>query len=577
MNNTIYIADDSPTILSYFENLLGAGDQDFNFFTQKSEEPGSYDIHYFEDGDLLLKHFEKWYSKGNKVPLCILDMRMIRMDGMTTAREIRKIDKNVHIIIVTAFSDISIDEIKNQLQRDIYYVKKPFNEEEILVLVKSLVKNWNTKYELQELKNTFSDQIKDLKKTVKKQEDIIKSNNELLENLQSEREDLLSKISEIDEKYLDPKKLKTAFLLNMSHEIRTPMNAIVGFSDLLGDPDLTDDQREEFIELITNSGSDLLNLVDDIIDISRIDSGSFTLSKEKVDLKKLLDEIQRQYSDLLFRKKMTRIEITLINELDVKNSRILTNEFRLNQIFTKLINNSLKFTKEGAIEFGVKRQDKDNLLFFVKDNGLGFSESKQSQIFDLFSEFDDSYTKKYGGARTGLYLSKKLAECLGGKMWIESNLGEGSVFFFTLPHETVAIESVATTLLTKKDYKFNWESKTVLIAEDVEFNYLYLEEILQRTGAKILWAKNGQEALYFFEKNEKIDLVLMDLQMPIMNGFEATSEIKRLYPEVPVVVQTAYTIDEEREKSIQAGCDDFLSKPIKPSDLYDTISKYLET
>lgn len=161
-------------------------------------------------------------------------------------------------------------------------------------------------------------------------------------------------------------------------------------------------------------------------------------------------------------------------------------------------------------------------------------------------------------------------------MWIESKLGEGSTFFFTLPHEKVDQEFVQTTLKTKKDHRFNWEGKTVLIAEDVEFNYLYLEEIMQRTNAKVLWAKNGQEALYFFEKNEKIDLVLMDLQMPVMNGFEATAEIKKLYPEIPVIVQTAYTIDEEREKSFQAGCDDFLTKPIKPNDLYNTISKYLD-
>lgn len=576
MNNTIFIADDSPTILTYFENLLGAGDQKFNFFTQKSEEPGSYDIHTFEDGDLLLKYFEKWYSQGNKVPVCILDMRMIRMDGITTAHAIRKIDKNVQIIIVTAFSDITIEEIKNQLQSDIYYVKKPFNEEEILVLVQSLIKNWNAKYELLELKNTYFDQTKILKKTLKKQENVLKSNIELIEQLKIERDELLNKVKEFDENYQDPKKLKTAFLLNMSHEIRTPMNAIVGFSDLLGDPDLTADQREEFIELITNSGNDLLNLVDDIIDISRIDSGSFTLSKERVDLKKLLKDIRKQFSDLLIDRKILGVELTVIDELDIKNSNILTNKFRLSQIFTKLINNSLKFTKEGVIEFGVKRYNKDNLLLFVKDNGLGISEIKKSQIFDLFSEFDDSYTKKYGGARTGLYLSKKLTECLGGKMWIESKLGEGSTFFFTLPHEKVDQEFVQTTLKTKKDHKFNWEGKTVLIAEDVEFNYLYLEEIMQRTNAKILWAKNGQEALYFFEKNEKIDLVLMDLQMPVMNGFEATTEIKKLYPEIPIIVQTAYTIDEEREKSFQAGCDDFLTKPIKPNDLYNTISKYLD-
>ncbi|MFC2086223.1 response regulator [Bacteroidota bacterium] len=577
MNNTIFIADDSPTIISYFESLLGAGDQNLNFFAQRTEEAGSYDIHSFEDGDLLLKHFKNWYSQGNKVPLCILDMRMIRMDGITTAREIRKIDENVQIIVVTAFSDISIEEIKEQLERDIYYVKKPFNEEEILVLVKSLIENWNSKSELMDFKNRFSDQIKDLKKTVKKQEKIISSNNEVLENLQSERKNLLRKINETDDKYRDPKKLKTAFLLNMSHEIRTPMNAIVGFSDLLGDPDLTDDQREEFIELITNSGNDLLNLVDDIVDISRIDSGSFTLSKENVDLIKLLDELQSRYSKLLIEKKITGIDINVINELGDKNSKILANAFRLNQIFTKLINNSLKFTKEGAIEFGVKRHDTDTLLFFVSDNGLGISESKQSQIFDLFSEFDDSYTKKYGGARTGLYLSKKLAELLGGKMWIESKLGEGSTFFFTLPHKKVAIEPVSRTPEAKKIDKFDWGDKTVLITEDVEFNYLYLEEIIQKTNAKILWAKNGQEALYFFEKAEKIDLVLMDLQMPVMNGFEATSEIKRLYPEVPVVVQTAYTIDEEREKSFQAGCDAFLTKPIKPGDLFNTISKYLNS
>ncbi len=207
MNNTIFIADDSPTILSYFENLLGNGDKEFDFFTQKTQEHVAYNIHTFEDGDLLLKKFEKWYTQGKKVPLCILDMRMMRMDGLTTAKEIRKIDGNVQIIIVTAYSDISMEEIKSQLVRDIYYVKKPFNEEEIIVLVESLIKNWNIKDEIKELKNNYSDQIKELKNTVKKQDVIIKSNAELLERLQKEREDMLSKIEVINKRAEDPKKL----------------------------------------------------------------------------------------------------------------------------------------------------------------------------------------------------------------------------------------------------------------------------------------------------------------------------------------------------------------------------------
>ncbi|NOZ47238.1 MAG: response regulator [Chlorobi bacterium] len=576
MNKTIFIADDSPTILSYFLNLLGSDSVDLNFFNSSENEDENFDIHIFEDGDLLLKAFIEWYKKGNKIPLCILDMRMVRMDGFTTAKEIRKIDENVQIIIVTAFSDISIEEIKKEFKKDIYFIKKPFNEEEITVLVPSLIKNWNSKQKTSNLKSDYSGMVAKLNKTLKIKETELKTKNELIKKLQKENTTLKEELKELYEKAEDPKKLKTSFLLNMSHEIRTPMNAIVGFSDLLGDPDLTDDQKEEFIELINNSGNDLLNLVDDIIDISRIDSNSFIINKEQVDLIEILDELKREFDYLIKSKKLKELEIIAVNDLDIRNSKVISNHFRVKQVFTKLINNSLKYTKTGLIEFGIKRKDEDNILCYVKDNGIGLSEDKQAKIFDLFSEYDNSYTKKYGGARTGLHLAKSLVQLLGGNIWIDSTLGEGSIIKFTLPHEKAVLTPQKKKLIDQKDQKIDWSNRTFIIAEDVEFNYLYLSEILQKTNAQILWAKNGQEALYLFEKNKKIDCVLMDIQMPVMNGFEATTEIKRKYPDVPVIIQTAYTIDEEREKSVLAGSDDFLSKPIKPSSLYHSISKLLK-
>jgi CheY-like chemotaxis protein/nitrogen-specific signal transduction histidine kinase len=372
-------------------------------------------------------------------------------------------------------------------------------------------------------------------------------------------------------------RLKSTFLATMSHELRTPLNAVIGFSELIGE-DLPMDNVLEFAKIIKNSGEHLLEMIEDIFDITVLESGQLKEKKEQFLLTPLLNEIYEMIASE--QQKMGKDDITILfNQLMYDNDLMVFNDPRkLKQVFMNLLKNALKFTHEGFVEFGYRQIPHPTvplLEFYVKDTGIGIPTESQEIIFEIFRQGDDSHTRIYGGTGIGLSMAKKLTEHLGGKIRVKSKVGEGSTFYFTLPYlETSGDEPVIAEKTIAKPSQ-NLAGKTILVAEDEDSNYELLEVLLTHEFAKVIRACDGIEALQTCKSDNHIDLILMDLKMPRMTGFEATIEIKKLFPRIPIIAQTAYAMPGDNQKAIEAGCNDYISKPIKKQVLLEKIAKYL--
>lgn len=376
-------------------------------------------------------------------------------------------------------------------------------------------------------------------------------------------------------------KLKSSFLSNMSHEIRTPMNAIVGFSQLLTTPDLQDAKKKIYTDQININAEQLLKLIEDIIEVSKIEAGKIKINKSACYINHMLDEIYTSFQTHKARLGKNHIDLILNKEIEDENFYISTDHYRINQIITNLLGNAVKFTEKGFVEFGytVKKQNKNKVLeFYVKDSGLGINQEKIGYVFDRFSKIPASKSKLYGGTGIGLSISKSLTELLGGNISVSSEENAGTIFYFTIPYETEKCENIPHSDKIKTGYieqSFNWSDYTILIAEDEEMNYLYLQEVLNKTKANVIWTKNGSDALDEVVINKNISIILMDVKMPLMDGYEATKKIKKIRPEVPIIIQTAYAMKSEREKGFEAGCNEYLEKPVLKEQLLNVIDKYL--
>ncbi len=390
----------------------------------------------------------------------------------------------------------------------------------------------------------------------------------------TERKRKEKELVEAKNKAEESDKLKSAFLANMSHEIRTPMNSILGFSTLLTKPGVYDKHKEQYLELIINSGKSLLNLINDIIDISKIEAGQLKVKPRKITLNPLMNEVYMSHYQINDMKNKS-FELRMKKAVERDEFSIETDPFRLKQILNNLIGNAMKFTEKGYIEFGYKFNNPEQLLFYVKDTGVGMPADKLNLIFQRFGQIEQKDDKNQSGTGLGLTISKKLAELLGGQMWVESTEGEGSTFFFTLPYDADLNTGDEYGASLVEDGNDSLENKTLLVAEDEEMNIVYMKEILADTKANVLWAKNGEEAVKIAKENPSIDLILMDIKMPVMNGYEATQKIREFNKNVIIIAQTAYALTGEKEKTIEAGCNYYITKPIEIKILMNTIQGFL--
>ena len=373
-------------------------------------------------------------------------------------------------------------------------------------------------------------------------------------------------------------RLKSAFLTNMSHEIRTPMNGILGFAELLKEPHLTREEQQDFIETIQKSGDRLLNTINNIVDISKIESGLMEVDIKESNINEQIEFVYKFFKPAVESK---GLQFFFKNSLPSIEAVIMADSVKLYGILTNLVKNAIKFTNEGSIEFGydmVETQNTASLIrFFVKDTGIGISQKQKKIIFERFRQGSESLNRNYEGSGLGLSISKSYVELLDGKIWVESEEGKGSIFYFTIPYNAVSEEKSAIRKdVSEEDKEVQVKKLKILIAEDDKISNFLLTKALQKISYEILYAKTGVEAVVVCHNNPDLDLVLMDIQMPDMDGYEAIRQIRLFNLDVIIIAQTAYGFSSDKEKAINAGCNDYISKPIRKILLYELIRKYFD-
>jgi PAS domain S-box-containing protein len=387
----------------------------------------------------------------------------------------------------------------------------------------------------------------------------------------TERKQTEFELIKAKEKAEESDRLKSAFLANMSHEIRTPMNGILGFAELLKDPNLTSDDQQDFIQIIQVSGARMLNTINNIVDISKIESGLTNVDIKETNINERMEFIYKFFKPEV---EIKGLQFLFKSSLPAKEAIIKTDNEKVYGILTNLVKNAIKFTFEGSIEIGYEKKGK-YLEFFVKDTGEGIPQNQQQIIFERFRQGSDSLTRRYEGSGLGLSISKSYVEMLGGEIWVESAEGNGSTFYFTIPYNSVAEEKgVIIDAISEKEKEVEIKNLKTLIVEDDEISYSLLIRTVRKISTEVLHAITGFEAVEACRNNTDIDLVLMDIRMPKMDGLEATRQIRQFNKDVIIIAQTAYGFSSDCENALKAGCNDYISKPINKVLLYELIKKH---
>lgn len=376
------------------------------------------------------------------------------------------------------------------------------------------------------------------------------------------------KLKEAISKAQESERLKSAFLANLSHEIRTPMNGITGFIDLLESDDIPDKQKKHYHDTIRASSHKLLGIVSDIMDISKIEAGQLEIFQSAVNLEKLFDEMYREYlpvmpGDVKFRMEKGELK---------KGQDILTDQSKIRKVFDNLISNAVKFTSEGDIRISYK-QAGDNIEFSVEDTGEGIEPVLHDAVFENFRQADTRPARRRGGTGLGLSICRAYINKMGGSIWLESEKGKGSTFYFTLPYR--AVEDKGQKVRAGDSTGIN-KGGVVLVVEDELFNYIFAEQVLKTRGYQVLHSETGREAIEFISLYPDISLVIMDIRLPDITGYEATRRIKQIRPRLPVLALTAMALSGDRESALEAGCDDYLKKPISKENLLDAVTYFMQ-
>jgi signal transduction histidine kinase len=385
-----------------------------------------------------------------------------------------------------------------------------------------------------------------------------------------DRKQMLDDLIRAKEKAEESDLLKTAFINNISHEIRTPLNGILGFGQFLADPGLTDDERQTYFGKVQTSSNRLLNTVNDYMDIARIVSGTLTVVKKSFILRPSLSVLIEEFRMLCIGK---YLDFELVVSSDDDEIIVFSDVELVHRILHELLDNAVKFTTTGKISMGYQVVD-DRIEFFIRDTGKGISAEKLSVIFDIFTQEDASMTRGHEGSGLGLSIVKGIVGLLGGTVWVESEKGSGATFYFTLPYGNSPTKLKPAVPVTGKTATAT--KPLVLVAEDDESNFMYLEVVIKKAGCDYILVQNGEEAVETCRQNPDITFVLMDIKMPVMNGLEATKLIREFRPNLPIIALTAYAQTGDGYRMLQAGCDEYLPKPVKPEVLKNLIKKYTQ-
>lgn len=386
----------------------------------------------------------------------------------------------------------------------------------------------------------------------------------------TERKAIYDELLKAKERAEESDRLKSAFLANLSHEIRTPMNAILGFSELLSLQKLSDEEKNNYLDIINKSGKHLLSIINDIIEISQIETGQITLHQAPADIFRLMDSLYHQMHVTIPANKP--VELKFNHPSRMNSPWVITDEVKLQQILTNLIANAIKYTERGSISVAYEFTAKHEIRFTVKDTGIGIDKQYHQLIFERFCQVEGDTAIRYGGSGLGLAISKAYVIMLGGEISVSSEPGKGSIFMFTVPYQPYIMpDSNDISGVTKTIREKLGINAQILIAEDDEYSYLFLSRLFSGTGIKLIRARNGQEAMDICMRNHDLALVLMDIKMPVMNGLDAARQIRKANPSLPLVAQTAYALEMDRVQIQKAGFSGYLTKPIEKEKLLDLI------
>jgi len=525
-------------------NILIVDDQEANveILQEFLEMQGYVNVLSTTDSREVLSLYERFGPD-----LILLDLAMPHLTGFEVMEQLKSIlQQNAFLPILVLTADITNEsKIKALSGGASDFLTKPFDLLEVGLRIKNLL---------------FSSYL---------QQQLVDQNRLLDEKVNERTRELLLKNIELNqakEKAEASDRLKTAFINNISHEIRTPLNGILGFGQILADPDLLEEEKNRYLYILNESSERLINTVTNFLEISMINSGNLEYDKKEFLPEMIISDVSKHFQSVCDNK-----NLKLIIELssDLQGKMIYSDRELLFKVLRHLVDNALKFTASGSIAIGCKRSG-DDFLFFVKDTGKGISKEGISLIFDSFSQEDNSYTRGYEGCGLGLSISRGLVEILGGSIWVESKIGVGSTFFFTIPGEGEKNFSRTENLKPENEPVM----KTILVAEDDEINFLYLNILLRSTTTKILHAQNGMEAIDLCKSHPNISAALIDLKMPFVDGYEASRQIKLIDSEIPVLAITAYTSSEDKLRATDAGCDEFITKPVNKEQLMEKLAKY---
>ena len=481
--------------------------------------------------------------------LILLDLMMPHLSGFEVMMQLKSlISANTHLPILVLTADFTSETRQRALSSGATdFLTKPFDLDEVGLRIQNLLYTYYLQQQLQKQNQILEEKVKE------RTSELEKKNMEL--NLAKEKAEASDK-------------LKSSFINNISHEIRTPLNVILGFSQMLTEPNLLHEEREEYMTLLNRSSFRLINTVTNFMDISLLKSGNQKVFKSEFEPKLLIQEVAEKFRDVCDAKK---IKISINVPDDQKEYKINTDKELLRKTLHQLLDNAVKFTRTGTITVGFKKNNSD-LHFFVEDTGIGISDQNRDQIFGIFVQENNSNTRGYEGSGIGLSIAKGILELLGSEIKLTSEKGKGSKFYFTFP----VIESQAKGQ-AKSKIRINVNNngkQTILIAEDNDNNFFYLDLILKNEFTEIIHAWNGIEAVDLCRNHPEVSLVLMDLKMPEMNGFEATEQIRQFRDDVPIIAITAYSGNEDKQMAHEAGCDDFITKPINKQFLLEKLTEY---